>query len=133
MKKITENSKHSRLGTKHPKILIVDDEKDIVEILTMILRDAGYEVNSTANQQTIEKVYAYLPDLILLDLWMEGVDGGGICKYLKNHKSTKHIPIIIFSANQDIERIAKKVGADDFIPKPFEMKDLLARVKSYIN
>ncbi len=114
------------------KIIVADDDKDIVVVLTMMLEDAGYEVKSTANGHTAEMVRDYLPDLLLLDIWMAGVDGRDVCKYLKSQKSTKYIPIIIISANQDTQKIAREAGADDFIPKPFDMYKLLAKVAQYV-
>ena len=115
------------------KIVVADDDKDIVVVLSMMLEDAGYEVQSTANGHTVQKVCDYLPDLLLLDIWMAGVDGRDICKQLKNQRLTKHIPIIMVSANQDTEKIAREAGADDFIAKPFDMDDLLTMVEKRIN
>src|SRR5437870_5702463 len=116
---------------KKRKILVADDDPAILEALILMLEDAGYEVKTTTNGATIQEVYKELPDLILLDIWMSGVDGRDICKQLKHQKKTKHIPIIMISANRDTEDIAKKAGADDFIAKPFEMKNLLAKVEQY--
>jgi CheY-like chemotaxis protein len=72
-----------------------------------------------------------LPDLILLDIWMAGIDGREICKHLKNQSLTKYIPIILISANSDTEEIAKQAGADDFICKPFDMDNFLQKVAKY--
>ncbi|MDQ3239707.1 MAG: response regulator [bacterium] len=114
------------------KIIVADDDRSIVDVLTMILEDAGYEVESTSNGQTIQKVSEYLPDLLLLDIWMIGVDGRDICKYLKDQKLTKNLPIIMLSANKDTEKISKEAGADDFIAKPFDMDTLLAKAAQHI-
>lgn len=114
------------------KIVVADDDKDIVAVLTMMLEDAGYEVKSTANGHTAQIVHDYLPDLLLLDIWMAGVDGRDVCKYLKSQKPTEHIPIIMISANQNTEKIAHEAGADAFIAKPFDMDHLLAKVIQYI-
>jgi len=70
--------------------------------------------------------------LLLLDIWMAGVDGRDVCKYLKSQQPTKHIPIIMVSANQDTEKIAREAGADDCITKPFDMYKLLERVAQYV-
>jgi len=113
-------------------IMIADDDPGIVEVLTLMLEDAGYEVETTDDGQTVREVKEHLPDLILLDIWMAGFDGRDICKYLKSQKLTKHIPLIIISANKDTEGIAKEAGADDFIAKPFEMKELLAMVEKHV-
>ncbi len=113
------------------KIVVADDDKDIAIVLTMMLEDAGYEVKATANERTAQIVRDYQPDLLLLDIWMLGIDGRDICKYLKGLQFTSHIPIIMISANQDTENIARKAGADDFIAKPFDMNQLLEKVKGY--
>ncbi len=110
------------------KILVADDDKDIVVVLTMMLEDAGYEVESTANGYTMRKVGDYLPDLLLLDIWMADVDGRDICRNLRNQRLTKHIPIIMISANRETEKIAREAGSDDFIEKPFDMDALLAKI-----
>ena len=113
------------------KILAADDDPAILEVLTFMLEDAGYEVQTTVNGQTEQMVHEFLPNLILLDIWMAGSDGRIICKSLKHQKLTRHIPIIMISANKDTKKIAKEVGADDFMAKPFEMDDLLAKVAKY--
>ena len=111
------------------KILVTDDDPAILEVITMILEDAGYEVKTIDNQNTEKYAEEYLPDAILLDIWMGGVDGRNICKKLKSKKNTAHIPIIIISANKDTEMIAKAAGADGYIKKPFELNDILVLVK----
>ncbi len=113
------------------KILVADDDTAILDVLTLMLEGAGYEVTSILDGQTVRKVLSELPDLILLDIWMSGTDGRDICKQLKSNKKTKHIPIIMISANKDTREIAKEAGADDFIAKPFEMDKLLAKVEKY--
>jgi DNA-binding response OmpR family regulator len=115
------------------KILVADDDPAICEGISMILEDAEYAVTSTTDGRTILEAKNYLPDLILLDIWMSGMDGRDICKQLKQQKETKHIPIIMISANKDTEEFAKEAGADDFISKPFQMDDLLAKISTYID
>ena len=114
------------------KILVADDDQAILDVFTLILEDAGYEVQTTVNGQTEQMAREFLPNLILLDIWMAGMDGRNICKSLKHHKLTKHIPIIMISANKDTQALAKEAGADDFISKPFEMNEFLAKVAQYI-
>lgn len=113
------------------KILVADDDPAICEGISMILEDAGYSVATTTNGRTIIEAKDNFPDIILLDIWMSGMDGRGICKQLKQQKETKHIPIIMISANKDTEKFAKEAGADDFISKPFQMDDLLEKVARY--
>ncbi len=119
------------MNNKKKKILVADDEPAILEVITMMLEDAGYEVKTTVDGQTEKMATEYLPDVILLDIWMSGMDGRKICQSLKVQKSTMHIPIIMVSANKDTETLAKESGADDFLAKPFEMDELLEKVAKY--
>lgn len=116
---------------KKKKVLVADDDPAILEVITLILEDAGYDVKTTTNGHTEKFAQEYLPDLILLDIWMAGTDGKNICKSLKAEKLTKHIPITMISAHKDTEKIAKEAGADSFLAKPFDMKDLLRNVATY--
>ena len=118
--------------TPTPKILVADDDPAIVDAVQMMLELEGYDVDTTTNGETIYKMEAQYPDLLLLDIWMSGQDGREICKYLKNEPHTEHIPIIMISASRDVMDSAKKAGADDFIAKPFEMNELLAKVAHYV-
>lgn len=114
------------------KILIAEDDKSILEVVRLILENEGYYTIPTDREKAI---YAALetdsPDLILLDIWLSGEDGGKIAKHLKSKDETKHIPIIIMSANNETEKITKETGADDFLLKPFNIDDLLFMVKKY--
>jgi CheY-like chemotaxis protein len=121
--------KKSNMNKK--KILVADDDPAILEVITLILEDEGYAVTTSANGETVEKVQGELPDLILLDIWMSGMDGRDICKRLKAKPKTKHIPIVMISANKDAKAIALDAGANDFLAKPFEMTKLLAIVAKY--
>jgi len=117
--------------SKRKKVLIADDDPSIAEVITIILRDEGYETEITTDGNSLEKIDNSLPDLILLDIWMSGVDGRDICKYLKTHEKTKGIPVIMISANKDTQEIAAQSGADDFIAKPFDIEFLVGKVKQY--
>ena len=115
------------------KILIADDDPAILDALSIMLEDSGYEVETTVDGTIAQDMKEELPDLLLLDIRMSGMDGGKICKQIKSAALTKHIPIVMISANKDIEQIALECGADDFIPKPFQMEHLLATVAKHIN
>jgi CheY-like chemotaxis protein len=111
----------------HPrKIFIADDDPDILEILKLMLQTRDYVVTTTTNANDI---FGYdpgdLPDLIILDIWMCGLDGRDICDMLKKEKKTRHIPVIFISANSNIEEISKEHNARGFVAKPFEMDQLL--------
>ncbi len=114
------------------KILVADDDPAIVDAIQLILEDADYVVETTLNGDHLMSIKNDFPSLILLDIWMSGQDGRTICRQLKKQKKTKHIPIIMISANKDTSQIAKAAGADDFITKPFEIDDLLSKVKKYM-
>lgn len=111
--------------------MVVDDDTGIVAALTIMLEDAGYDVASTSNGHTVSEISEYVPDVILLDIWMGDVDGRDVCKQLKSQASTKSIPIIMVSARAEAEKSALSADADAFIAKPFEMDELLAMVAKY--
>lgn len=111
------------------RILVVDDDPDIVLVLSAILEDAGYTVltaDATSYQAPLRDHEP--PDLILLDMLLSGHDGRDITRQLKGQQTTNHIPIIMLSAHPTAQREARDVGADGFMAKPFEMDDLLATV-----
>lgn len=122
-----------KTNSEKKKILVADDDPAICDALSMILEDDGYAVHTTVNGATIYEMKEEYPDLLLLDIWMSGEDGRDICKYLKSKHETKNIPIIMISASRDVTESVKLAGADDFLPKPFQMDDLLRKVGSYIN
>lgn len=114
------------------RILVCDDDEGIAEVMRIMLEGAGYTVNIVNNGKSIQKkVAVFKPDLILLDIWMPGIDGKEITKLLKKEKSSSKIPIIVVSALNDTKKIADDSGADGFLPKPFDMDTLLALAKKY--
>ena len=116
------------------KVLIIEDEQDIVDIATMILEDEGYEVSSHCEYADFEtKVNNAHADLVLLDLNLDGYHGKDICKYIKGNDQLKDTSVILMSANRDIEAIKEEAGADGFITKPFDLADFINIVKTFIN
>lgn len=114
------------------KVLVCDDDEGISEVIKIILNQAGYIVSSISNGKSIQKkVKEFSPNLILLDIWMPGIDGKQATKLLKRNKTTKNIPIIMISALNSTESNAHACGADDFLLKPFDMNILLSKVKKY--
>jgi DNA-binding response OmpR family regulator len=113
------------------KVLVADDDPSILESLSLMLEDAGYKVTTISNGKEIENIDKNLPNLFLLDIWMNGMNGNDVCKKLKSQPSTQNIPIILISAHKDIEKITKECGAQDFIVKPFDMDDLLDKFAKY--
>lgn len=115
------------------KILIVDDDKDILEPLSLILFEEGYRVEAVnKGEETYIRIDTFKPDLVLLDILMSGSDGRTICKNLKSNTIYKHIPIIMMSAHPSAKFESTHVGANDFIAKPFEIDELLNIVKKNI-
>src|ERR1700755_3403631 len=112
------------------KIMIADDDPGIADAIEMLLEFEGYDVTSTVNGAEVLDLKEELPDLVLLDIWMSGEDGRDICKKIKQEDTTKNIPVIMISASRDIKESAMEAGADDFLAKPFEMNDLLAKIKN---
>lgn len=109
------------------KIMVADDDTGILDSISLMLEFAGYEVSTTANGASLLDLKE-LPDLLLLDIWMSGIDGRDICKQLKKNELTSNLPIVLFSASREIEQSAREAGANDFLAKPFEMKDLVEKV-----
>lgn len=117
---------------KKGTIMIADDDPAIVDALQILLEDEGYAVSATVNGEKVTRMNGSQPDLLLLDIWMSGVNGGDICKELKGKDATKDIPVIMISANRDTEMIAQQSGADDFLLKPFDIDGLLGKIEKYL-
>ncbi len=115
------------------KVLVIDDDPDILDAVQLILDSGGYSSDvTTKGDETYKKIDEYKPDLIILDVLLSGNDGRRICKNLKTHASTKKIPIIMISAHPSAKDSVKQCGANSFVAKPFSIIDLLAEVKKHI-
>jgi DNA-binding response OmpR family regulator len=117
------------------KILVVDDDPDILDALKLTLQYAGYEVTTAEKGEYAENLHdtnGGLPDVIILDVLLSGKDGRAICQKLKGQQETSHIPIIMISAHPNARQSVKAVGADDFLAKPFDVDVLLAKVAKYL-
>jgi CheY-like chemotaxis protein len=107
------------------KVLICDDDPDILEVTKTILTIRGYDVETYMNtDDLLSKVKALQPSVILMDLWIPDIGGEKVTQQLKADPATSHIPVIIFSANNDIEKVAASAGANGFLRKPFEIAEL---------
>jgi phosphoserine phosphatase RsbU/P len=118
---------------KKQKILIVDDEPFNVDYLEQELEDLNYETISAVNgQDALEKIASESPDLILLDIMMPVMDGYAVLEKVKADPAMRNIPIIVASANNDLQSVVKgiQLGAEDYLPKPFEPTLLQARIQS---
>jgi DNA-binding response OmpR family regulator len=115
------------------KILVVDDDLDILVVMEILLSMKGFQVEVTSRwEQTFEKIESFKPNLILLDVLISGNDGRVICKQLKSQEDTKHIPIIMFSAHPSAGATIKEYGANDFIAKPFDVHELMDKVNKHL-
>ncbi|HEV8084351.1 MAG TPA: response regulator [Chitinophagaceae bacterium] len=116
------------------KILVIDDDKTILEVVNTILDNEGYVVETISDWPGVfEKIKSYKPHLIILDIFISGADGRVICKELKKSKTTLHIPVILFSATNRLEAYTKDSNAQGYLKKPFEPEDLINVVKECLH
>lgn len=114
------------------KVLIIEDDTDIVEALQIVLSEEGYDVAiTTKGDEVYKKIATYKPDVIILDLLLSGNDGSVICKSLKADAKTTTIPVIMISAHPGAEKAVKECGADGYIPKPFSVDTITAAVRKF--
>lgn len=114
------------------KVLVVDDEPNIIISLDFLIRKAGYELFIARNGvEALETVRAYLPDIVLLDIMMPDVDGLEVCRIIKSDPELQHIHIVFLSAKSKTDDIKQglALGADDYVTKPFSTKALMEKVK----
>jgi two-component system, OmpR family, phosphate regulon response regulator PhoB len=117
------------------KILVVEDEKDIVDLLRFNLKQAGHDPDvATTGEEALSHVARVRPDLVLLDLMLPDLPGTEICRRIKNDPRTRHVPVIMVTARSDeVDRLVGfELGADDFVTKPFSVRELLLRVRAVL-
>jgi DNA-binding response OmpR family regulator len=115
------------------KILITDDDLGVQDAFKIIFERAGYEVSVSADAQCLLDETCEYPDVIVLDWHLSGIDGLDVCRFLKSKESTRSIPVIMVSATPGINLKAKEAGANDFVEKPFIVKELLAVINRWVN
>lgn len=113
------------------KILIADDDPAICTALQLLLEEEGYNVEVQDNGEDVKNLQGKFADVLLLDIWMSGTDGRDVARQLKRNSSTSTVPIIMISANQDVASSAMLSGADDYVAKPFDVTELLSKVRKY--
>ena len=117
------------------KILIVEDESHIVEMLTMSLKQNNYLVNAVNNgDEVLAKIETFKPDCVLLDIMLPGKSGYEVCREVKATTRSKNLPIIMLTAKgeEDDKVLGLRIGADDYITKPFSLKELFARIEAVL-
>jgi two-component system alkaline phosphatase synthesis response regulator PhoP len=116
------------------KVLILDDDMDILQICSIVLKKKGFEVSTLNNSHhVVDHVRNYQPDVILMDNWIPGPGGIEATKELKNTPDLHGIPVIFFSANSNVTQLAREAQADYFLQKPFDITELEAIVQVAVN
>lgn len=124
-----------RFTLMNSKILVADDEEDVLNLVSMNLKNAGFSViQAVDGTEAISKARMQLPALIVLDIMLPGMSGLEVCKVLKGDPATSRIPVIMLTAKaEEVDRIVGlELGADDYITKPFSPRELVLRVKSVL-
>ncbi|MEO8110506.1 MAG: response regulator [Ginsengibacter sp.] len=118
-----------------PRIFVIDDDKDLLRVVKSLLLKRGFDVSTYSDWEIANvALKKYPPQLILLDVFLSGIDGLDLCQKLKANAATRHIPILIFSAYPRVAETAiYEYGADDFIAKPFELTDLIEKVHGILS
>ena len=118
-----------------PTILVVDDEEDIRELVSLNLKREGYEIRAVeTGEQALAEARGRGPALIVLDLMLPGIDGLEVCRQLRSNSRTKNIRILMLTAKSEEtdEIVGFEMGADDYVTKPFKMKPLIHRIKAFL-
>lgn len=129
------NLKYLEESMPKEKILVVDDEEDILELVRYNLAREGYQISAvTSGEEALKAARSEMPDLIVLDLMLPGVDGLDVAKLLKNDPKTMNIPIVMLTAKGEEADVVTglELGADDYVAKPFSPRVLVARVKAVL-
>lgn len=115
------------------RVLVVDDNTDILWVVEIILKRYGFNVMTTLKgEEVLAKTKMFSPQLILLDVFLSGIDGIDVCNTLKATPETKDIPVIMISAHTNFKDIKKFCKADDFIAKPFDANELVKKINHFI-
>jgi len=117
------------------KILIIEDEAELVKLIELRLKASNFEVISALDgEEGLKKAQSENPDLILLDIVMPKIDGYMVCRHLKDDPKTQRIPIIIITASggKNLQQRSRDAGADGLVIKPFEAEDLLSKISNFV-
>jgi DNA-binding response OmpR family regulator len=115
------------------KVLLIDDDEAILEAVRIVLEEEGYDTFTRGSlNQALQFISKIKPDLILLDLILSKHYGNKFIKEIKNSVSLNKIPIIVLSAYSELPKLATEAGADDYLSKPFEIEELILKIKNYL-
>ena len=120
------------VAQEKPTIVVADDDPDILEAMKMMLELYDFNVETIADGVVVPKLKKWQPQLLFLDIRMSGADGRTICRKLKSEAETKDIPVVMISANANLQHSFKEAGANDYLAKPFDMDDLLHKIKKFV-
>lgn len=117
------------------RILVIDDDEDILELLNIIFQESGYDVILSNTAEAAGHITVIHPDLILLDVRIAGSfkTGADICREIKSNYETSNLPVMLVSGETNLEMIARDCGADFFVAKPFDIFELMISVKQYLS
>ena len=117
------------------RILVVDDDDDVLETIQLILEIGGYDIEPLNNAELVfDSINDFKPDLILLDVVLGKIDGRVICSQVKSNLETKHIPVLMMSGLYDLKEIQDlECAPNDFMSKPFKMDELLEKIENLVN
>jgi two-component system, OmpR family, phosphate regulon response regulator PhoB len=121
--------------TPPPQVLIVDDERDLVRLLEFNLQQAGFETAAAyTGEEALQRVRQRVPDLVVLDLMLPDISGTEVCRQIKAAPRTRHVPVLMLTARTDeVDRVVGfEVGADDFVTKPFSVRELVLRIRAIL-
>ena len=115
------------------KILIIDDDPDVRTVMSILLKKNNYEVETASGrEEAFKKLETSIPEVILLDVLLSGMDGREICREIKSGEHTQHIPVIMFSAHPGAAEKIDTYGADDFLTKPLNADKLLEKLEKHV-
>ncbi len=118
-----------------PSVLVVDDEKDLLSVVDFNLRAAGFETAlATSGEQALAALRRRVPDVVVLDLMLPDLPGTEVCRRIKAEPRTRHVPVVMLTAKGDeVDRVVGfEVGADDYVTKPFSVRELVLRLKAVL-
>lgn len=114
------------------KVLICDDDSDIVEMLEVILEDKAYQlITETDSRKVVDLIRSENPNLLLMDLWMPVLSGDQVLRQIREIAELEKLPVIIMSASRDGQSVALEAGANAYIAKPFDINELIGKVQTF--